>query len=807
METLRLLDTLDDINSKGAMLAFLTRKVQKYMEQPQHACMALQDWEKHWDTLFGSLPRMGASRIDTDDEDIHEVTVSMSALDPAEQSAVEPTMVEPAMVEPTMVEPATTAAHAVPPSTTPRPDPHEIQPGAPSPALDQGRHDLPALPGSSPTNSGRDTDKKRRSSPSPSTRTGRGALPALSPKRARTSSGRSLRTKPARPPQAHGTRHPPFGERKKVRKQGPVPNSTAAQPAIDEPTDLHVLVKLEPMEETADQDVLRPAVAPIPGTEKLVEVPVPATTEPVGGTDKQNPSKPDGTPAAAVPSSAVSEAAQHRSEQTTAAAQPATDKAAGEKFAVGTTPAITEADNSRPDQIDLAGRPAAIKPVAAPTPAATRVANAALFTPPTTAQKDVTAPAANSAPSAIRSTGRSRSSSPTRELVRRRGRRGMSADRLSETQASAPSPYQERHQQAQEWGRRQAQNNIFDMTPDHEKPSDNTVVGRIARHDATSTLDYLRRQAWHYLKGRELTYTANNKVQTIIISGITASRITDTFFGKKWLGGCAGRIIDIVSSTESFDIAVTSKRAARTNANIPWEFCAALRSLQFMKETEQSDTLKSLRGYLMMARFGSTWGLVRDTLGPDGTPDRRDALRSYCFGEGNHAAKSLTSCMQAAKVKLCALAGMKGVTFERSMECTHLPLAVIRCWGVGGLLFLPTAIDPARQLYDKRTALGQIMNIIDESVRDNGDWLRGVAEAIQTRIVGRVVNDEILGWPQGVLGPPTKEPEAIMDVLGRLLVGDSLPPPDPPLDGQTSPGFVDDQIEGDDEPGEDKMQE
>lgn len=791
METLRLLDTLDDINSKGAILAFLTRKVQKYMEQPQHACMALQDWEKHRDTLFGPLPRMGASGIDTDDEDLHEVTVSMSALDPAKQSAVAPTMVAP----------ATTAAHAVPPSTTPRPDPHEIQPGAPTPALDQGRHDLPALPGSSPTNSSRDTDKKRRSSPSPSTRTGRGAPPALSPKRARTSSGRSLRTKPARPPPAHGTRHPPFAKRKKVRKQGPVPNSTAAQPPIDESTDLHVLVKLEPMEETADQDVLKPAVAPIPGTENLVEVPVPVPTEPVGETDKQTLSKPDGTPVAAVPSSVVREATQHRSEQTTVPAQPATDQAAGEKVAVGTTPAITEADNSRPDPIDLAGRP-----VATPTPATTRVTNTVLFTPPTTAQKDVTAPAAHSAPRTIRSTGRARSSSPTRELVRRRGRRGMSADRLSETQANAPNPYQKRHQQALEWGRRQAQNDIFDMTPDHEKPSDNTAVGRIARHDTTSTLDYLRRQAWYYLKGRELTYTANNKVQTITISGITASSITDTFFGNKWLGGCVGRIIDIVSSAESFDIAATSKRAVRTNATIPWEFRAALRSLQYVKETEQSDTLTSLRRYLMMARFGSTWGLVRDTLGPNGTPDRRDALRSYCFGEGNHAAKSLTSCMQAAKVKLCALAGMKGVTFERSMECTYLPLAVIKCWGVGGLLFLPTAIDPARQLYDKRTALGQIMNIIDESVRDNGDWLRGAAEAIQTRIVGRVVNDEILGWPQGVLGPPTKEPEAIMDVLGRLLVEDSQPPPDPPRDGQTSPGFVDDQIEGDDEPGEDKME-
>lgn len=57
------------------------------------------------------------------------------------------------------------------PATTPRPGPNESQPRASTPAFNPGRHNTPAFPDSSQTNSGRDTDKKRRSSPSASART------------------------------------------------------------------------------------------------------------------------------------------------------------------------------------------------------------------------------------------------------------------------------------------------------------------------------------------------------------------------------------------------------------------------------------------------------------------------------------------------------------------------------------------------------------------------------------------------------------------------------------------------------------
>lgn len=104
-----------------------------------------------------------------------------------------------------------------------------------------------------------------------------------------------------------------------------------------------------------------------------------------------------------------------------AAAQPATDKPAGEHVAAVATPATTEADNSRPEQTDAAVRPAATNPVATPTPVATRVADGAPFTAPATGKKDVNMPAANSAPSAISvSTRRTRSMSPAVEHVRRR---------------------------------------------------------------------------------------------------------------------------------------------------------------------------------------------------------------------------------------------------------------------------------------------------------------------------------------------------------------------------------------------------
>lgn len=53
----------------------------------------------------------------------------------------------------------------------------------------------------------------------------------------------------------------------------------AAQPLIDEPTDLYALVKIELAEEIDEQHVLKQAVTHILGTEKPVEVPAPATTE------------------------------------------------------------------------------------------------------------------------------------------------------------------------------------------------------------------------------------------------------------------------------------------------------------------------------------------------------------------------------------------------------------------------------------------------------------------------------------------------------------------------------------------------
>lgn len=240
-------------------------------------------------------------------------------------------------------------------------------------------------------------------------------------------------------------------------------------------------------------------------------------------THEQHLSKPAGTPLAAVSSSVTTDAEPHRFEQTNAAAQPATDKPAGEHVATVTTPATTEADNFRPEQTDAALRSVTINPVAAPTPATTRVADGAPFTPPATGKKDVNMPAANSDPSAISVlTQRPRSMSPPDEHVRRRTSTGhATGSSLSGRDGARISSTNTQLQVAEmDLIIARADRRPLKGKKDHVEPADSgAATGSISSNKPNSNLDYMRRQAWAALKGRSITYKASNKEVQEIVSG------------------------------------------------------------------------------------------------------------------------------------------------------------------------------------------------------------------------------------------------------------------------------------------------
>lgn len=102
---------------------------------------------------------------------------------------------------------------------------------------------------------------------------------------------------------------------------------------------------------------------------------------------------------------------------------------------------------------------------------------------------------------------------------------------------------------------------------------------------------------------------------------------------------------------------------------------------------------------------------------------------------------------------MCDLAGagFDVNSFNKTKEYTHLPMAIVRHFRTGGLMYLPSARDPFRQLWDMRTALDPIMGLIELSGHGNGDWLGHLAELMRVEIVDRIADGELLAWPDDVL--------------------------------------------------------
>lgn len=239
---------------------------------------------------------------------------------------------------------------------------------------------------------------------------------------------------------------------------------------------------------------------------------------------------------------------------------------------------------------------------------------------------------------------------------------------------------------------------------DQEPVSLPVAEGWAARHP-TASLDILRQNAWHSLKGSKIPFKARNRDQHLTLTGKEATKITNTFFGEKWVGGCVDRIIAIVRDRDAIDVANASGMAVEKEG-MPEELRTLMGSLRDVKSGQRSDATNWLQTNLALMVLGITWEKIRHILSPRGDRAKRAQLLSFCVGSGDHSAMSWNQCIETTREMICNLADFDVNDFESTMAQIHLPTAVVQYFGAGALLFLLPTKDPYRQIRDKRTAMG-----------------------------------------------------------------------------------------------------
>ncbi|KAK1828912.1 hypothetical protein QBC39DRAFT_358007 [Podospora conica] len=278
-----------------------------------------------------------------------------------------------------------------------------------------------------------------------------------------------------------------------------------------------------------------------------------------------------------------------------------------------------------------------------------------------------------------------------------------------------------------------------------------------------SDLDTLRRQAWVDLRGLEAAYISRHRNAAMRITGKMASAMTSTFFGPKWMGGCAKRIIDIATKGPAIDIATRARQAVADHSNpIPDDFRTAFRAIGALMKSEQNDATFALDAYLDLVTLANTLKRIYSKMG---TGD--EELRLYAFGNASHSGKTRRQCLTEARKKLFTVCRITERQLIKLKEYSLLPQAAIENFGKGGLLFLPTSRDPARQLWGMRSGVASIMKSIKRSGQGSGDWLTVVAQRIKVEIVDRIENGEILGWDQGIVETLTPD-MPILTILDKL---------------------------------------
>lgn len=98
-------------------------------------------------------------------------------------------------------------------------------------------------------------------------------------------------------------------------------------------------------------------------------------------------------------------------------------------------------------------------------------------------------------------------------------------------------------------------------------------------------LEELRRNVWAVLVGSTVSYKQNSQTKSKELSPGEATRITDAFFGKKFLNGYLDRIITVTRNGIHFD---SSKKAlaAGSTADVPDKYAMALRELSALAYSE-----------------------------------------------------------------------------------------------------------------------------------------------------------------------------------------------------------------------------
>ncbi|KAK0752603.1 hypothetical protein B0T18DRAFT_486887 [Schizothecium vesticola] len=309
-----------------------------------------------------------------------------------------------------------------------------------------------------------------------------------------------------------------------------------------------------------------------------------------------------------------------------------------------------------------------------------------------------------------------------------------------------------------------------------EKDDDNPpaeAIGLNTRITEAQDLEPLRCQAWFDLKGLEVEFIKKKAKKTVRLTGTDASSITDAFFGPKWIGGCAERIIAIAQGSRDLDISTRAgQQAADLDNNMPDEFRLILRCLQTVKHNDFKDSTFALSRYLGLISFANAWDEIHDKLNADTSAadasKKRHDLLSFSFGKASYFGKSRSQFVREAKKKLCSLCKIKPGEFDRTKELTLLPLAIIEHFGPGGLLFLPSSRDPARQIWVRRSGLSSIFNSIKRSSsgQDGGDCLGVVAQRIKVEIIDRLDNGSF-GWDPDTI--ETLSPDMpILTILNKL---------------------------------------
>lgn len=264
-------------------------------------------------------------------------------------------------------------------------------------------------------------------------------------------------------------------------------------------------------------------------------------------------------------------------------------------------------------------------------------------------------------------------------------------------------------------------------------------------HEAVEIdLEAICRLAWSLLVGATVSYTQNSQKRSKELDSAEATKITDNFFGKKFLGGCLDRILAVVRGGIHFD------RAGKTlekgsKAGVPDQFAIVLQELAVLSSREFNNRTDWIVRNMGLWRLGTEWQFIREGLSkPDG--DDYQGLLTYAYDDGtpppgNTASDHIT----AAKHRLSRDSNVDENKFEKYRDQAHLPLAVVEHFGMGALLFLPEANDPYRHINASRTALYDTFGFIKAADQDK--ILAQVARTGSgTRFVSYLWNDQNSEW-------------------------------------------------------------